>query len=779
MGTNLMRLDDSYSFWVIQQAVQKIIPAIVADAQFDVNEIIKVFCGATPHIPKHRLGQLFSALIQAIGGNVGKSIKSVILLLLLKAQSIPEEVTAVFLEQQSIALLCEVALQVNQALLTLKEHSAAKIKGETVQSKKAIEAALGIPIDALGTEEQISAFVKNCAAYSLELQSKFIEGENSSVSQTALPMSLAKEYTSSLLTCALAFPKERTTFMDTLTLLHSQILSPSQFFPIIFDLLLLAEHPLAVRRRALKILNDTLEHQEHSLDQDSAVLEVIVGALPSFAAALQSEDLPSTQVSLMALDMLCKRFGSVRPNEFYTVAQKIVTLNVQSMELKMTLVSALKGFVVGIPHRMIPFISFYLPLCIELLGAFVNDSVLLRTGAFQVLSTLLAIVNCQGLFLSPFLGALYQQLIALSELEGAAGEKSSCSGKSNSHSLALPTNISQQLNLLLEAVGQKIEARISLPIIFSLDSSGFPSRLQVHIEMAMRHLPTLNKAMFSSMQPAYTRFVLQALEAGVADNKNQETTIQPLLYEAIAAFSLKMNSSTYEAFFAAVCQWAFTQPLRLCYLADLCVGAFKHVDSGMFFAHFQGIVPTLINDYLCIEGNAMELDASESVSSTQSSIFIPVSTRIQLLFAFQLYFEAGLAAEVETTASQASQFTQLIMFQGEHLLVPAECLASLAVALGNWIGKAFISSNEHWMAFNGQLLESLGHGTAGQKKLLCFLLQAFFEAWGEEYLGFLPTLLPVISEVVEDVDEQVEAAAKALVATIEKFLGEPIGKYLE
>lgn len=122
------------------------------------------------------------------------------------------------------------------------------------------------------------------------------------------------------------------------------------------------------------------------------MLQVIFAALPSFATALESEDLPSTQVSLMALDMLCKRFGLLRPNDFFTVAQKIVSLNVQSMELKMTLVSALKGFVVGIPLRMIPFISFYLPLCIELLQAFVNDSVLLRTGAFQVLSTLLAIV---------------------------------------------------------------------------------------------------------------------------------------------------------------------------------------------------------------------------------------------------------------------------------------------------------------------------------------------------------------------------------------------------
>lgn len=58
---------------------------------------------------------------------------------------------------------------------------------------------------------------------------------------------------------------------------------------------------------------------------------------------------------------------------------------------------------------------------------------------------------------------------------GGSGEKSNCSSKSsNSQSFSspsLPANISQQLNLLFEAVGQKIEARVSLPVIFSLDSS--------------------------------------------------------------------------------------------------------------------------------------------------------------------------------------------------------------------------------------------------------------------------------------------------------------------
>lgn len=52
--------------------------------------------------------------------------------------------------------------------------------------------------------------------------------------------------------------------------------------------------------------------------------------------------------------------------------------------------------------------------------------------------------------------------------------------------------------------------------------------------------------------------------------------------------------------------------LSLCVCATLqmfVLRGFKHVDSGMFFAHFQGIVPILIDDYLCTEEAALKLEA--------------------------------------------------------------------------------------------------------------------------------------------------------------------------
>ncbi|KAF9969190.1 HEAT repeat-containing protein 1, partial [Actinomortierella ambigua] len=77
MGANVLRQDDNYSFHVIQQTLEKIIPPLVearrrqsAESQqvvLQVRPIIKVFVDAIFHIPKHRRLRLFSVLISTLG----------------------------------------------------------------------------------------------------------------------------------------------------------------------------------------------------------------------------------------------------------------------------------------------------------------------------------------------------------------------------------------------------------------------------------------------------------------------------------------------------------------------------------------------------------------------------------------------------------------------------------------------------------------------------------------------------------------------------------------
>ena len=76
MGANVLRQDDNYSFLVIQQTLEKVIPPLVAFQRkntpdsftvTDVKPVMKVFVDALLHIPKHRRLRLFTVLVSTLG----------------------------------------------------------------------------------------------------------------------------------------------------------------------------------------------------------------------------------------------------------------------------------------------------------------------------------------------------------------------------------------------------------------------------------------------------------------------------------------------------------------------------------------------------------------------------------------------------------------------------------------------------------------------------------------------------------------------------------------
>lgn len=85
IGTNIIRKDDNYNFYVIHRTLETVLPALVSDeisgssksnngnvnhpSMSKVNICINVFAGALPHIPKHRRLRLFTTLVRMLGQN--------------------------------------------------------------------------------------------------------------------------------------------------------------------------------------------------------------------------------------------------------------------------------------------------------------------------------------------------------------------------------------------------------------------------------------------------------------------------------------------------------------------------------------------------------------------------------------------------------------------------------------------------------------------------------------------------------------------------------------
>nr|CAB3252272.1 HEAT repeat-containing protein 1 [Phallusia mammillata] len=74
MGSSLLRRDDSYSFQVISQTIQSVVPALMSikvssgrHQQNAVEQILQVFVDALPHIPAHRRLTVLKELLNAVG----------------------------------------------------------------------------------------------------------------------------------------------------------------------------------------------------------------------------------------------------------------------------------------------------------------------------------------------------------------------------------------------------------------------------------------------------------------------------------------------------------------------------------------------------------------------------------------------------------------------------------------------------------------------------------------------------------------------------------------
>ncbi|RKP27160.1 hypothetical protein SYNPS1DRAFT_27180 [Syncephalis pseudoplumigaleata] len=83
MGASVLRQDDNYSFHIIQQTLERIIPPLLSThSEQNMRGLMGIFVDALFHIPRHRRLPLFTVLVNTLGAE--HSLHQVLLLLLVK-----------------------------------------------------------------------------------------------------------------------------------------------------------------------------------------------------------------------------------------------------------------------------------------------------------------------------------------------------------------------------------------------------------------------------------------------------------------------------------------------------------------------------------------------------------------------------------------------------------------------------------------------------------------------------------------------------------------------
>ncbi|KAK6462809.1 component of small subunit processosome [Scheffersomyces coipomensis] len=281
-----------------------------------------------------------------------------------------------------------------------------------------------------------------------------------------------------------------------------------------------------------------------------------------------------------------------------------------------------------------------------------------------------------------------------------------------------------------------------------------------------------------SQSSIFVKWFIQALEfrhyiENDGDNKFDNNTIYRLegsFHTCAITFVMKLNDKSFRPLFANLVRWAVD-------------GEGANVESDKlsrllaFFKFFnklqdqlKGIVTTYYS-YL--------MDATVSILDQFSQDKIKdVNLRRILLTSLNLSFKFD----------QDDYWTQQGRFESicDPLLGQ---LINIEDSIGKYLVKTITSfiSNVASDEYNETLVHGLikyvsnetGQNSSTTKIWAIRSLKAIFQKMGEQWLSYLPTLIPYIAELLEDDDETVELEVRnGLVRVIENVLGEPLDRYL-
>ncbi|XP_040554197.1 HEAT repeat-containing protein 1 [Gallus gallus] len=814
MGANVLRLDDTYTFQVINKTVQMVIPALIQAEDSDLSEssrgveevvikIIRVFVDALPHVPEHRRLPILAQLITTVGGDRFLWV----LLVLLFEQYVTKTVTVTastdkdaVLEADTefwISICCEFSvrcqfqsmMKIIQYLTELpenKEDDPGPKKSRTCKTKLKNQDGQLFNVES-HSDKQLRHFKYLSVSFmsqlltSQSLVKKVVECEETEELQK-LEQRLLEDVLHYINTVASSVEgnADKPTAKFWRVLLNKSydmldkvnaLLPTETFIPVIRGLM--TNQLPSVRRKAMDLLNNKV--QQRTKWQKSQVRQLLE-LVPELIAIVQckrkeeeEEQVINRQTALFSLKLLCKGFGTENPLPFVPVLKTAIDLVSSEKEDKNVMGSALlciAEVTCTLKAQAIPQLPRLMPALLKTLK---NKKELISNEIYllSAVTALLKVAETLPHFLSPYLTDCLLQVVRLEKIVVEFGPSS---------------QISLRVTSLKTILATKLAPRILLPAVTKCYSEVVDTKkncLGPLMNVLKEHIIVMEKEHLISHQVELTAFFMKALDyrtEHAQDDLDEVGRTETYIIDCLISMVMKLSEAAFRPLFFKLFDWSKTESalkdrlLTFHRLADCIADKLKGLFT-LFAGHLVKPFAETLNQL-----NVSKTDEAffDSENSTEKSCLLLQFTMdcLHKLFLFDTQkflskeraetLMLPLVDQLENMLGGDEKFQERVTAH----LVP--CIAQFSVAMAD---------DSLWKPLNYHILLKMRHTSSKVRFAALLALLEVAEKLKENYLVLLPESIPFLAELMEDECEEVEQQCQKTIQQLEVILGEPLQSY--
>ncbi|XP_024117299.1 HEAT repeat-containing protein 1 isoform X1 [Oryzias melastigma] len=832
MGASVMRLDDAYSFCVIDKTVQMVVPALIRACRLPdgsssphlvgvVTKIMHVFVDALPHVPEHRRLPLLTQLVTTLGPS---HFLWVLLMLLLKLhathsaakQSLPsasERDATLERDVDFWILLCcqfkvsDQLISLINALKFLLQLPDDKNGGETTAAlKRAVirrEAKKEVE-----KEEKLEELVFNVEAHSskelrhfkfvsvsfmaqLLSSSSFIqkvadhidEGEDDSQTHLQqLQQQLLEEnlcYINSVARCVEENADKHTAkFWRVLLNKTYEVLDkvnallPTNIFITVMQGLM-GNQLASVRRKAMELLNNKLQQRtQWNKQQVTVLLELISDLLRVVGRGQVSEEEEAEQTINRQTALYSLKLLCHNIGSHHQEA--FVPVLLQAVEV-ITVANEEKNVTASALLCIAEVVSTLKALAIpqlpRLMPAVLHvlmDRKDLLTNETYLLSGVTALQRVIDTL--PHFISPYLQDSTSQVCRLTRMVETSSSSSSSSYS-----QLCTRLAALRSTLATKLPSRVFLPTLTKCYSSMVDSRrdqLGVLMSIMKEHISQMQMEQLSFHQSELTTFFLTALDFRAKhcpDDLQKASEVEGSVIECLLTMVMKLSEFTFRPLFFKLCDWSKADSAeRQLTFFRLC-----DVMASRLKRLFVLFATQLVKPLAAILRQTSSSDELPFQNSEKNCLLLQLGLNcLQKIF---LYDTKCFLNQERADALLSPLVEQLENQLGGEQVYQQRVTQHLLPCLGQF--SVALADDSLWKTLNYEVLLKTRHGDSKVRFSSLLMLMELAFRLKENYVVLLPETIPFLAELMEDECEEVQQQVQRVVQEMEKILGQPLQSY--